>query len=627
MIRNLKHFIAAMPLLILPHLAHAQAPTLGSASNFVLFTTTGAVGNTGISNLTGDIGTNNGSITGFGNVNGNMHNGNGTTSQCAADLLIAYNQLNSTIPTVFLSTLIGNGDTLTPAVYETPAMTTLSGDLTLDALGNPNAVFILRIQGPLSTATNSSIKLINGALACNVYWKVEGVASMASNTFFRGNLIVNNAAINMSPNDTLEGRAFSTTGAVNVNGITAYIPTGCGSPALSSPAAPTLASVACFAIFSGNSSVINAGITSAAGDIGTNVGLAVVYNPLLVNGIVHPLPNGATALAASDLTIAYNYLNNLPNDIELLYPAQFGNNLILTPHTYHMAGATSFTGTVFLDARNNPNAVFVIKVNGAFSTGTFSKVELMNQAQAENVYWCIDGDVSIADYSVFNGTIIANNGAIDLMTGDTINGRALTTNGALRTASVYVESPVVCFPLPVSWLYFDGTAHDKQVVLQWATISEQNNNFFTLEKSSDGKQFETLTTQASNNQTNNIEQKYSFVDIAPFPVNYYRISQTDNTGIKSIYKTIKVMSNTYQDINISHAILENTIRINTSGMLPGKGQLELFSMDGKRIFSQQISFEKENDHYQIPTPTQSGIYMIRVSNDYQVIYTNKVLIH
>jgi hypothetical protein len=85
----------------------------------------------------------------------------------------------------------------------------LSDTLTLNAQGDPNAVFILQIEGTLSTNANSKIKLINGALACNVFWKVEGAVSMASGTTMRGTVIANNGAINMSSGDTLEGRVSS----------------------------------------------------------------------------------------------------------------------------------------------------------------------------------------------------------------------------------------------------------------------------------------------------------------------------------------------------------------------------------------------------------------------------------
>jgi len=65
---QLLYGLTAVILLLTPTLNFAQAPPLGTAAGFVLFSTIGAVGNTGISQITGNVGTNNGAITGFGNV-------------------------------------------------------------------------------------------------------------------------------------------------------------------------------------------------------------------------------------------------------------------------------------------------------------------------------------------------------------------------------------------------------------------------------------------------------------------------------------------------------------------------------------------------------------------------------
>ena len=85
--------IAILILLCNPQGYMAQAPTMGTVSNYVLFSADGSVTNSGISQLTGNVGTNNGSSTGFGNVNGVMHDGDPSSIQCAADLLVVYNQL------------------------------------------------------------------------------------------------------------------------------------------------------------------------------------------------------------------------------------------------------------------------------------------------------------------------------------------------------------------------------------------------------------------------------------------------------------------------------------------------------------------------------------------------------
>ncbi len=419
----------------------AQAPNLGSAAGFVIFSSNGAVSNTGISHITGNVGTNNGSSTAFGNVDGVMHDMDGTSAQASVDLLLAYNELNGSVATFFPAPALGNGQTLFAGVDSISGASTLDLGLTFDAQGDPNAVFIVKIIGSFSASANSKIYLANGAKACNVFWMIEGAVNLATGTTMRGTIIANNAEIIINTGDTLEGRAFSTTGAITVDGVLAYTPIGCGSPVLTGPTAPVLGTAGCFALLSSDGDVSNTGITFVTGDVGTNVGSTTGYNALNVTGDIHLIPDGVTAQAANDLLVAYTYVNILPYDIELLYPAQFGNNLVLTPHTYLMDGAASFTDSLFLNAQGNANAVFVIQINGALTTSTYSKVILINGAQAENVYWKVEGAVSINNYSVFCGTIICNNGALGAInTGVILNGRALTTNGALTTTAIDADA-------------------------------------------------------------------------------------------------------------------------------------------------------------------------------------------
>src|ERR1017187_700001 len=124
--------VGTMITLLFPNINFGQAPNLGSAVKFVLFSTNGPVTNTGISHITGNVGTNNGSSTGFGNVNGNMDDGNIASTQCAVDLLIAYDSLNTAIPDFFPSSTLGNGDTLVPGVYRINSAATLNLSLYLN---------------------------------------------------------------------------------------------------------------------------------------------------------------------------------------------------------------------------------------------------------------------------------------------------------------------------------------------------------------------------------------------------------------------------------------------------------------------------------------------------------------
>lgn len=424
----------------------AQAPVLGVSSEFAIFSSNGAVSNTGLSHITGNVGTNNGSSTNFGNVDGVMNDANGATASAVASLTIAYNQLNAAIPNFFPAPLLGNGQTLTAGTYSIGQGASLDNTLTLDGQGDPNAVFIFQIQGAFSSTSGSKVILTNGAVACNVFWKIEGLVDLATNTEMKGTVIANNAAIVLNSGVSLEGRAFSTTGAVTVSGVTVRKPIGCGSPELTGPVAPALRSVACFTIFTGSGTVTNTGVSTVVGDIGSNVGLTTGFQPLNVTGTIHSNPDQATAVCALDLNTVYTYLNTLPTDIELLYPAAFGQDLVLTPHTYLLNAATVLNGKVILDAQGNEDAVFVIKIVGALSTNTYASVELINGALAKNVFWKVDGAISLNDYASFKGTIIGNNGAINLNTGTVIEGRVLSTTGAVATASINATMTAGCDP-------------------------------------------------------------------------------------------------------------------------------------------------------------------------------------
>lgn len=453
---NKLFYFTGMLMLLSGWLANAQAPVLGTAADFVIFSTDGAVTsnvtNSLMTHLTGNVGTNTSGATstGFGNVNGVMQDNNIASGLAAADLLIAYNQLNGLIPNFFPAALLGNGSTFVPGIYFINSTAVLDGNLILDGQNNPNALFVIQINGAFSTNSLSEVTLTNGALACNVFWKVEGLVDMSAGTLMKGTIVANNAAILMGVGSKIEGRLLSTTGAITVNGVEAKLPLGCGTPVLNGPTAPNLASTICYAIFSGENEVTNAGVTTVLGDVGTNVGLTTGFNALDVTGTIHPIPDVSTAQCAADLLDVRTYLNALTPDIEIFYPAQFGNDLLLTPHTYIINGATVFTDTLFLDAQNNANAVFVIKIFGALATTSLAKVTLLNGAQAKNIYWIVNGAVSLSTFTEFKGTLIVNNGAISAGTGTIVEGRLMTTSGAVTTFSITDNMTVGCPPLAVT---------------------------------------------------------------------------------------------------------------------------------------------------------------------------------
>jgi len=454
---KLLNAFAIILLHLIPFAVYGQYPAMGTTVNFVLFSSVGAVTNSGIpylTHLTGNVGTNIGSTTGFGNIDGGVHDEDGVSGTCASDLLILHGDLSTrTVTHSPASPLMGNGQTLVAGVYQFPLLSavTLSQQLILDAQNNANALFIIKINGAFSTDPSSKVILTNGALACNVFWVVDGMVSMGTQTSMKGTIIANNAAISMTAQDTLEGRALAINGAVTTNAILAYKPIGCGSVFLTGPTPPPLASAAAYGVFSSIGAVTSTPITYVVGDVGSNSAPTTGFDPLNVTGMIHYNPDVSTAACASDLTIAYNYMNALGTDIELEEPTLFGHDLVLTPHVYHLAGSpVTLTGSVILNAQGNPNAVFVININGAFITSLNSNIILINGTQAKNVYWKIDGATHIRDNSIFNGTIIGA-GAIIFDQGSTLNGRALTINGAVEINGSYVTiTPAACVASPIT---------------------------------------------------------------------------------------------------------------------------------------------------------------------------------
>src|SRR3989304_6626221 len=260
---KLLNALIAVILFLMPTLNFGQAPPMGTADEFVLFSSVGAVTNVGITgpakyltDLTGNVGTNSGSSTGFGNVNGVMHDGDGASNTCAADLLTAYNFLAAAIPdSTIVNPVIGKDSTFKAGTYLLPGAASLDSFLTLDAEGDPNAVFIFKMPAAppvyaFSTSANSKVHLINGAQACNVFWFITGQVNIGTGTTMRGT-IISGGALNMSASDTLEGRALTINGAITVDngniGFLAYTPVGCGSPYLTGPVSPSIVESGCFA--------------------------------------------------------------------------------------------------------------------------------------------------------------------------------------------------------------------------------------------------------------------------------------------------------------------------------------------------------------------------------------------
>jgi len=208
--------------------------------------------------------------------------------------------------------------------------------------------------------------------------------------------------------------------------------------------APDLLTTDCYALFSASGEITNVNNTTVFGDIGTNLGTTTGFDPLNVTGEIHLSPDVSTGICASDVNTVYNDLNAMPYDTQLANPTLFGNEMILNAQVYLLNAATILTGNLYLDAQGNSDAVFIFHITGAFSTVINAQVILTNGAQAKNIFWKVVGAVDIAANTDFVGTIVSKDGAISLGNASTLEGRALTTNGAINTNSTTVTMTPGC---------------------------------------------------------------------------------------------------------------------------------------------------------------------------------------
>ena len=191
---------------------------LGTADNFAVLGGS-AVTNTGPTVLTGDLGVSPGSaISGFppGIVNGTIYATDAVAAQAESDLTTAYNAAASEAITADLTGQNLGGLTLTPGVYFFASSAQLTGTLTLNFQGNPNAQFVFQIGSTLTTASNSSVQVINDGGPCNVYWQVGSSATLGTTTTFVGHILAL-TSISLQTGASVQGSALARNGAVTMD--------------------------------------------------------------------------------------------------------------------------------------------------------------------------------------------------------------------------------------------------------------------------------------------------------------------------------------------------------------------------------------------------------------------------
>jgi hypothetical protein len=622
----------------LQHFSFSQTLQLGTLSSLAAYTGKGAItgpGSTG--DVLGDVGTNDGLISGFDtSYTGTTHNNSTFTLQAREDLLKVFIHLSDVFvnyPGTY-SAAFGGGDTLTPGVYGSSTLGSVTGSLILDGGGDTNAVFIIKFEGALTIAANSTITLSGGTRACNVYWIADGAITVGTASTIKGTLFAHQGAIDVGASCDIEGRLLSSEGAITFGGGTNAIASAgtssiaikCLDNCMPNSAVDVLKTISNFVLFTSRGAVTNSATSGVIGDIGTNYGAVSGFLTSPIHGSIDS-NNSVTAQAKIDLDSAYLKLIAL-SVTDSSHGAAYGLGDTITPGVYYnsSAGAGSVTGTLTLDGQNSSSSIFVIRFSGALSVAEKTKVILINGAQHCNIFWISEGAASMGSFVFMKGSVIAHGGACTIGANSNVEGRMLSTDGAIgfTTGVIYIKT--LCFtsppPLPIMLLSFTAEIDENHVQLDWSTASELNNDYFNVEHSKDGVVFTSVNKiRGAGNSVQTLN--YSSIHHPAIDgISYYRLKQTDYDGKISYSDKVSVEFNDnlifdiYPNPFSGEATFHTSAALRNARLMIYNSQQLVKQIDG--ISDQTFTFNREN--------LSSGLYWIKLVQENRVIAIRKLII-
>jgi hypothetical protein len=635
--KQLKNTIVLATLLFFPNFVFSQTLELGVLSYFEAYTGLGAVTGPGATGfVVGDVGTNDGIISGFDtSYTGTKYHNDSLTAQAKIDILRVYIHLSDifvTDPNTHAATF-GAGDTLDAGVYSIATAGSVGGALTLNGGGDTNAVFI--IEGAMTMGAGATIGLTGGTRACNVFWIAEGAISSGTGCTIQGTLFSHGGAITLGAGCDVEGRMLTSEGAITFGAGTdasapngpINIPINCLSDCNPNPEVDVLGTVSSFSLFSSDGAVTNTASSGIVGDIGTNFGSVSGFLTSTQVGLTYTA-DSVTLQAKLDLDSAYLDLIALPLT-DSTHITAYGSMLgdTITPGVYYnlAAGAGSLAGTLILDGQGSSSSIFVIRFNGAFTVAAKSKVIFINGTQRCNVFWISEGATSMGTFVFMKGSVIAHGGACTIGASGNLEGRMLSTAGAIGFSTGVIYKNTLCFstPLPITLLSFTAEVEDGHVQLKWITASEINNDYFNIEHSKDGVIFTSINKiRGAGNSMQSLN--YSSIHHPPIEgISYYRLKQTDYDGQTSYSKIVAVDFNTsdftldiYPNPFSKKTTFNTNVNLKDASLIVYNSQGEVEEI--KNISGQTFTFQRNN--------LRSGLYWIKLVQKNKVMAIKKIMI-
>jgi hypothetical protein len=304
------------------------------------------------------------------------------------------------------------GQTFTPGVHNFDVAVSIAfgTTVTLDGQGDPNSQFVFKAGTTLITAADTFFILINGAKAENILWALGNSATLGARSVLEGSILAG-TAITFGAQSELRGCAlaqtaitFSSAGSVNLRSQPLPV---CSDQSLSQSVC------ADFAVHARTTASFAAGSIVDGGLVGVSPGTSITGAALVTF-----LNGGAVSPDSTDFafSVAFAHSAAIAHRVDSIYmgtAVEIGGQTF-TPGTYRIGTSMSLASSsiVTLDGEGDPNSKFFFQTGSSFTTGTGSKVNLINGAKAENVVWglgsaAIIGIGSIIQGSILTGTSIA----------------------------------------------------------------------------------------------------------------------------------------------------------------------------------------------------------------------------
>ena len=188
-----------------------------------------------------------------------------------------------------------------------------------------------------------------------------------------------------------------------------------------------------------------------------------------------------------------------------------------------------------------------------------------------------------------------------------------------------LQQPIEIFnPLPITLLYFKANVtKENTVILSWSTTSEYNNDYFTIERSKDGNNFQKANTVSSAGNST-IKQDYTFTDLQPYDgVSYYRLMQTDKDGKFSLTQIEKVVIGSSQfSATASPNPTRDIVQLKVNGEIIKKMDYILMDMNGKMLMKASISTSVTPINL---SKLAQGMYVLTIIKEGKALQTFKVI--